>query len=334
MISDPRTIVAELPRVLYIEPTNRCNSLCTECPRTFSLGLDGLRDMDFEGFRSIVDQFPLLERVVLHGLGEPLMVRDLPRMITYLKARGTYVLFNSNIILLGPKRAEALIDAGLDELRVSIDGVRPETYALIRGVDKLHVVTRNLGRFVETLRRRGAERPVVSLWFVAMRENLGELPGLVQLAHEAGIGEVYVQRLVYFGEGTAVEEQALFRRAQQRELAVIAEAEALAAGWGITIRAAGAATPLHSVAPAPSDRPWSACRRPFSLAYITANGNVLSCCFVPFTGRPYAGAVLGNVFAEDFASIWNGPRYRAFRAAFLSDRPAQWCEGCGSKWSL
>ena len=33
----------------------------------------------------------MLERVVLHDLGEPLLNKDLPRMIGYLKARGTYI---------------------------------------------------------------------------------------------------------------------------------------------------------------------------------------------------------------------------------------------------
>ena len=43
---------------------------------------------------------PDIARVVLHGVGEPMLVRDLPRMIRYLKERGIYVLFNTNGTLL------------------------------------------------------------------------------------------------------------------------------------------------------------------------------------------------------------------------------------------
>jgi len=39
-----------LPEVLYIEPTNRCNSLCTECPRTFRQGVEAPRDLTLEEF--------------------------------------------------------------------------------------------------------------------------------------------------------------------------------------------------------------------------------------------------------------------------------------------
>ncbi len=102
------TSLATLPRSIYIEPTSRCNELCQQCPRTL-LSREDDRDLSFENFRFIVDQFPVLDRVVLHGLGEPLLNKDLPRMISYLKARGTYVLFNSNGILLNARRGQALI---------------------------------------------------------------------------------------------------------------------------------------------------------------------------------------------------------------------------------
>ena len=84
------------PVCLYLETTNRCNLLCTTCPRTFE-DLEPPADMSWDLFTSIVDQFPRIARVVLHGVGEPMMVRALPRMIRYLKDRGVYVLFNTTV---------------------------------------------------------------------------------------------------------------------------------------------------------------------------------------------------------------------------------------------
>jgi MoaA/NifB/PqqE/SkfB family radical SAM enzyme len=76
------------PVCLYLETTNRCNLPCTTCPRTFE-ELEPAANMSFDLFRSIVDQYPNIARVVLHGVGEPMMVPNLPRMIRYLKARET-----------------------------------------------------------------------------------------------------------------------------------------------------------------------------------------------------------------------------------------------------
>src|SRR3954462_5454291 len=122
------------PVCLYLETTNRCNLLCTTCPRTFE-ALEPPGDMSWEFFTAIVGQFPNIARVVLHGVGEPMMVRALPRMIRYLKDRGTYVLLNTHGTLLTERKGRALIDSGLNELRVSLDAAEPVAFRTVRGRD-------------------------------------------------------------------------------------------------------------------------------------------------------------------------------------------------------
>ncbi len=328
--------ITNLPRSIYIEPTSRCNELCQQCPRTL-LSREDDRDLSFDQFRYIVDQFPILDRVVLHGLGEPLLNKDLPRMIRYLKERGTYVLFNSNGILLNARRGQALIDAGLDEYRLSMDGSTREMYARVRGVDAFDKIWRNVQSFIVMQKEQHADKPAVSLWFTAMRENLHDLPGLLDLAANHGIREVYMQRLVYFEAGLAASKQALFRRSTPEEVALIQRCEEICKERGITFRAAGASTPLESITRDFGDRPWSGCRRPYTLTYITSSGNVLSCCFAPFGHRSakeyQEERVLGNIFQEPIERIWHGDRYTAFRRAFESASPMRHCAQCGVNWS-
>src|SRR3989442_4736671 len=214
-----------LPRSLYVETTSRCNSKCQTCILTFG-GREPARDLTLAEFRRIVDQFPVLERVVLHGIGEPLLVRDLPAMIRHAKARGAQALFNSNAITLTRLGQEALVDAGLDELRVSLDASTPETYARVRGVDGLGKVVANLEAFATYRRARGVTHPAVSLWFTGMHENLHELPGLVPIAARAGGAEIHLQRLVYNGLALAVEAQPLYGRLSDEEARLIRQAAA------------------------------------------------------------------------------------------------------------
>ncbi len=103
--------------------------------------------MSWELFTTIVDQVPNVARVVLHGVGEPMLVRDLPRMIRYLKARGTYVLFNTNGTLLTPRKRQELIDTGLDELRVSLDAAEAASFLKVRGKDLFDRIVRNVSEF-------------------------------------------------------------------------------------------------------------------------------------------------------------------------------------------
>ncbi|MBF6591119.1 MAG: SPASM domain-containing protein [Ktedonobacterales bacterium] len=326
-----------LPREVYLESTNRCNELCDQCPRTH-LKREPDRDLSLAEVIAITSQLPVLERVVLHGLGEPMLNPELPAIVAYLRGRGAYVLFNSNATALSERMGRAIIAADLNEVRVSLDGARAETYARVRGVSArtLPKIIRNLAAFTRLQRELGAERPRVSLWFTAMRENIHELPQLVDLALETGVRELYVQRLVYFGAGLARADQALYHRAEEEHQRIIAETERRCHTHGLAFRATGSGTPVAYIGTrdVSATRPWSACQRPRTLAYVTALGNVFSCCFAPFHPGPARERVLGNVFEQPFAEIWNGPRYQAFRAAFASDQPWDQCAGCGSKWSL
>jgi radical SAM protein with 4Fe4S-binding SPASM domain len=328
-------VPGSLPAELYIEVTNRCNSRCQTCIRTFET-LEPLRDLELDEFRALVDQASDLRRVVLHGVGEPLLNHDLPAMVAHLKRRTDppQVLFNSNAILLTAEWQEALLHAGLDEFRISTDAAQPDLYSRIRGVDAFERMAGNVCAFARRIRRTGFG-PQLSLWFTAMHENLADLPELVRLAHRLGVGQVYVQRLVYYGQGLAQREQSLFRAMQAAEEGLLAEAEVLAEELGITFRASGAASPRASLlSPDGKRRPWSQCRRPSSLMYITANGNVLPCCFSPFTTRDYPGLILGNAFQIPLDEIWTGAAYRQFRAARQSDSPPEACDRCGVCWSL
>lgn len=335
-IGAERGPVAEAdPVCLYLETTNRCNLLCTTCPRTFE-PLEPPADMSWTLFTSIVDQFPKIARVVLHGVGEPMMVRELPRMVRYLKGRGTYVLFNTNGTLLTARKGRTLIEAGLDELRVSLDAAEPGAFALVRGRDMFDRILRNLRRFVALQRELGAAAPRVSLWLTGLKETIGQLAAFVRLAHEIGIAEVYLQRLVYFpdGQGLARRRSALFEQIEAGEGRAIREAEALARELGVAFNASGATEPGTSLKRQDDTQPWSLCRRPWTLMYFTAHGRALPCCIAPFSARGYDGFTLGEATQQSLREIWNGARYREFRRALLSDAPPASCAGCGLRWSL
>jgi radical SAM protein with 4Fe4S-binding SPASM domain len=292
-------------------------------------------DLTLERVQKIIDQFPGLDRVVLHGIGEPLLNPEIFDIVVYLKKRVSTVLFNSDAIGLTQARATRLIESGLDEYRVSMDAATAATFRKLRGVDCFERVTANVARLVTLQREMGRTTPRVSLWFTASRANVEELPAFVRLASDLAVSEVYVQRLVFNGLGLATDANALYGRLRAREHALLAEAEALADRHGIAMRASGLTTPLASLHGAADEtRHWAGCQRPWTLAYITANGNVLPCCISPWVARDYSELILGNAFSERFEQIWDGERYQQFRTDFESDRPPDPCRGCGRLWSI
>ena len=324
------------PVEVYFEVANRCNSRCATCPLTFS-PQEVAGQLSLDEFRALADQFPDLRRAVMQGIGEPLLNRDLAAMIGHLKGRGVYVVFNTNATLLTRRRQLELIESGLDELRVSIDGSTPETYLKVRGIPAFERVVANLTEMVGTKRKLGATTPRLSFWVTGLRENLAELPGVVELAARIGVEEVYLQRLTYWGEGLAVAEQSVYRGYHERAEAIIAEAERRAAALGVSFRGAGAVSPRESLAappPGEGDEPSRGCSRPLRLAYVTAQGTALPCCIAPFTDAPYEEIVLGNYLRDGVDEVWNGEPYRRFRRRLYSSEPPRSCRSCGVAWSL
>jgi MoaA/NifB/PqqE/SkfB family radical SAM enzyme len=324
------------PVCLYLETTNRCNLLCTTCPRTYEQ-LEPEADMSWELFTSIVNQFSSVKRVVLHGVGEPMLVKDLPERIAYLKRRGAYVLFNTNGTLLTEANGERLLDSGLDELRVSLDAAESSVFQMVRGKDMFDRIVTNLTAFRKRQRERGAELPRVSLWLTGLRETIGQLEAFVRLAHQMDVQEVYLQRLVFFNDnamGLARAESALFEKTTEAEEDTIRRAEELAQRLGVMFNASGATEPGTSVKQQREDQPWSLCRRPWTLMYFTATGRALPCCIAPFSMHGYDSFTLGDATQGSLRDIWNGERYVDFRAALMGPQPPRACANCGLRWSL
>jgi MoaA/NifB/PqqE/SkfB family radical SAM enzyme len=331
------TVPEQAPVCLYLETTNRCNLLCTTCPRTYE-ELEPPADMSWELFTSIVDQVPNLSRAVLHGVGEPMLVKNLSKMVRYLKDRGTYVLFNTNGTVLNERNGRTLIAAGLDELRVSLDAANAKSYLAVRGKDYFKRILRNVRAFRELQEREAKDHPRVSAWLTGLKETIAELPEFVKVAADIGVKEVYLQRLVFFDRspiGLARPDQALYEQLNREESQKLAEAAALAESLGITFSASGAASePGMSLKRSNDESPWSLCRRPWTLMYFTANGRALPCCIAPFSQRGYENYTLGDATQQTLREIWNGPAYAEFRAALLSDKPPAACANCGLRWSL
>ncbi len=331
-----RDSVAERPPVcLYLEVTNRCNLLCETCPRTFE-ALEPPMDMSMDLFRKIVDQVPGVARVVLHGVGEPMLVKHLPDMIRYLKARGTHVLFNTNGTLLAPRKHQEIIDTGLDELRVSLDAAEAATFLKVRGKDMFDRIVRNVSTFTNLQQATGATKPLVSLWLTGLKETVDQLPEFVRLAARIGVKEVHLQRLVFdeAGFGMARADSSLFESTRAEEEAVIAAAQAIGREVGVLLDASGATEPGLSLKKQADDKPWATCRRPWSLMYFTAHGRALPCCIAPFSARGYENYTLGDATQQTLREIWNSPAYRDFRTGLVGDEPPKPCQGCGLRWSL
>lgn len=173
--SSSPAIAVPFPQRISVEVTNYCNQRCVLCPRqefTRPLGF-----MDRALFERIARECAQhATRLWLHFLGEPLLHRDLVRMIAFAKRAGVgEVGLSTNALSLHGRLADALLQSGLDRLECSMDADDAAQYVAMRGRDHFERVSRNVRAFLARKRELGAERPVTSIQFMRTRELLASL---------------------------------------------------------------------------------------------------------------------------------------------------------------
>ena len=191
--------ITQLAKV-YIEPTSRCNLTCRTCIRNSWEESQGHMSPEtwgrvLEGVKAL----PSRPVIFFGGFGEPLMLPNIAEMVAQAKAVAENVELITNGILLTEKLGRELIEAGLDTLWVSVDGVTPESYADVRIGAALPQVLENVQRF-SLLRHETARRPEIGIAFVAMRKNIKDLPALIRMGPKLGISRFMVTNVFPYTE--------------------------------------------------------------------------------------------------------------------------------------
>jgi len=195
------------PEVRY-EVTDHCNAECIMCPRdNHKLGREhGI--MSFENFKRSLDEVIQLgcKQVVLTGFGEPLVDKQLEKKVEYVKSRGLSTYIISNGSLLTKKRATNLIQAGLDELRISFYGMRKETYETVMVGLKFDVTMKNLLGFLDLRDELGFKRPRLELNWLELPENAGDTDAF-QEYWEPRADAIEIWKPHNFGDGRSYRER-------------------------------------------------------------------------------------------------------------------------------
>jgi len=187
-----------LPKIekIIIEPTSRCNLQCTTCMRNTWDEPQG--DMSMDTFNLLMRgiTYARPKKISFWGIGEPLMNPRIVEMVRKASALGASTELITNGALLGSETAGGLIDAGLETLIVSLDGVSAETHESVRPGINARKVYDNIAGLRELRHKKGGSNPVIGVEFVAMRSNLSHLPELPDLAMEVGAEFIIVTNVL------------------------------------------------------------------------------------------------------------------------------------------
>ncbi len=288
------------PFTVLIEVSRLCNFRCAFCPQSRSgdFPLFSVNRMDMETFEQIVEQmlaFPQkIKKVYMHGTGESTLNPQLSNMISLLKKSGAaeYIDLTSNGALLTESLGKSLVDAGLDHLHISVEGLSTEQYAQVTGT---HFV--KFDGFVDQIRKFSKVRKNCRLTIKIASTSLqmeGDKERFIS-TFSPWCDDIFVENIYPIWPDFALPDSQVTGREEIGQYGqAVAEKEV--------------------------------CPQIFSVLAIKCDGSV-SPCSVDWRNE----AALGNIQQETLCEIWNGEQLRKFRLQQLKlgRRILKPCKDCG-----
>jgi len=319
------------PFYVTLDVTRRCNLRCLGCrfhseeAGGFGVGDLGVKDAPFEMVeRLLSDLEPLNTRTLfLMGEGEPFLHPRFFDIVRLAKKHGMRTVVTTNGSLIDERKARDIIEAGLDEMHVSLWTSSREGYAKqYPGTDPV-----NFDRVIDGVRilssLKGGNQtkaPYIILTNPINRLNHQGVDAMVALAGQTGFDAI---SFTPFKTNRGEMSQYALSGREQTDLCdhmTKLRKQIRAQGLGENI---GRLLARYEFDAAKYEHPCYIC---WYHSRIKVDGTVISC------GR--SESVLGNLTRESFPEIWNGKAYRMERRKRLSPKASSYmtktcdCEHC------
>lgn len=301
-----------MPIRIQIENTNRCNLQCIMCGRQYRAVFN--KDMPNEVFNRLMKEIRPVY-LTINGDGEPLLDAGLLEKIQTGKRLGCIISMPTNMTLMNEERARAVAGSGMDLLTVSLDGATRESYEAIRIGAHFEKVKENIKRFQAIAReQRNPPPPELRVLFVVQQKNLFDYVACLALQRELGL-KIQLVPVKYLERAEiaavcASSPEMLTRLQSELDSRTGPDAEPdareLFQRWLAVAKKACEPT-----------GPGRVCFKPWSTAYVDAQGDVYPCCLAVDAKQSLK---MGNVASASFKEVWRGERYRAYRRDMLHRR--------------
>jgi GT2 family glycosyltransferase/Flp pilus assembly protein TadD/MoaA/NifB/PqqE/SkfB family radical SAM enzyme len=307
---------------------DKCNVKCIMCGGDYFKSKSG-RMITLEKFKTMAANLKLENAcaIVLAGAGDPLLNRDLVRIIQFVRHTYPHITISvtTNGLALTAGLSGLLLDSGVSLLNISINSATRASYRRIMQVDGFDTVCRNAKAFVEQRTQSGS--PTALQFSAAInRLNIEDLPRLVELTREVGGNSInlfytrfYPERIRHLNiddPSDRLENNASLFFHQQLSDEMVQKAKTLARQYRIHLTH----EPLFQEHVPPCKCTW-----PVSQLMVGFDGEIYPCggSEVHFREKVEKGIYrFGNALQSPVDAYWNNEIYRTLR---ISSRQGDTC---------
>ncbi|MEM0021382.1 MAG: tungsten cofactor oxidoreductase radical SAM maturase [Fervidicoccaceae archaeon] len=181
-------------KLLYIEPTTRCNLSCKICFKQHWFDKEG--DMDWNLFKKLIEEsadFPKLRTVIFGGIGEPTVHPRIADMVSEAKKRGLKVAITTNGLFLSTSSLLNLVSRGIDSIYFSVDAL-PSSWNPMQHVGSKVVLDRI--RALDKWRTENSKNLHIGAQIVVTKLNYMDIPSMVNLLRSMNVNEIIVSNIL------------------------------------------------------------------------------------------------------------------------------------------
>ncbi|NYE56669.1 tungsten cofactor oxidoreductase radical SAM maturase [Carboxydothermus ferrireducens] len=332
IVLEPQPDIQEI----YLELSSLCNLNCRHCYRNSWSYKGGL--MERKTWEKVLEEakaLPLLSRIVLGGIGEPLLHPEIKEIIAEIKKMGLKISITTNGFLLSKEMAQDFVNLGVDEIIVSIDGFLPETFAENRGAD-IGNLWSNLKQLNLIKQQNKSSQPEILAEMVVNKRNSQEIFKLIPRLLEYNIKVLYVSQLMPVVKEKI--EDIFYRKYPDEKLLE----------WRTLVARASMYSGVKVLLPEMGLNTHRSCRFVEGKKVVVRfDGEVSPCYRFLHDSREYVfgrekeirAVSFGNVNKESLAEIWTKEAFVKFRFLehmnhYPSCPDCEWVDGCDMVWNI
>lgn len=313
------------PVIANIEITTYCNLKCRFCARSQLTKIN--KHMSLDLFQKILALLPNIYKIVLVGLGEPLLHPQIIDLIKYAKSLRKKVGLVTNAMLLNPSVSKQLLDAGLDSIAFSLDGSDMKLSSLVRKGTNFNKVIKNIKEFVAI--SNTTQRISKAVFSAVSNDTVNHLKDLIDRVAELGVDVLMLTDLNF----KANLDHTLWKNMSGNIEEDIRKAISYAFSKNLPVLSVhgleefGLEKRYHDFLLIPPGQLYQRsnhhawCLSPWQTVPIDVEGNITLCDCQP-------DFIIGNLFQNSFSDIWNGEVIQKYRTAMLSNDPPEACRIC------
>lgn len=276
------------PNTFTVETILGCQLSCRECAIGGGLVKRTHGVLSFLAFKKIARKIePYCQYLYLHLWGEPLLNTDILQMIRYASTF-TRTNISTNANNLDPELAEALIDSGVTDIIVSIDGMTQEVYEQYRQGGSLEKACHGLV-LLQKFNARHDRKVNIAPQFLVFGHNQHQMTSFSEFCHANDL-------------------KPAFKAPYIRKDSVLSHSD-----HGQYVRE-------KSTNPDLRRKNMTQCPNALDVFTIHRDGAVVCCCYDHNQTESF-----GNIFEQPVADIWEGTRFRQFRTGILKGNPPPFC---------